>query len=590
MPYHQPTDEIQGKIYDAKLIKQLFHYVRPHLALFSFSLILLFLVSGLELVGPYLVKVGIDTYLKKADYSGLHTISTLFLLVLLVKFGLFFLQNYTTHLMGQRAIRDLRLGLFSHVQSLSFSFFDHYPVGRIMTRIGNDIEVLNEMISFGMIGMAGNILTLWSIVWIMLWLNWRLALVSFSILPLVIWGTLIFKNKVRITFRQIREKIARLNSFMQEVVTGIKEVQLFGREEENRRLFDQINAEHRDAYLKAIFYYALFMPFMEIVGSVATALIIWYGGLRAYGGALTIGVLVAFLEYMNKFFRPIRELSEQYNLLQAALAACERIFELLNTPQAIAFLPSSPKPFPGLQKDIIFDQVWFAYDGENYVVQDASFHLAKGKTLAIVGATGAGKTTLMHLLGRQYEPQRGRILIDGVDIREYDLKDLRSAMAIVQQDVFLFSHSIFYNITLGNPSIDLKTVQQMAEYINADTFIEKLPGKYDFVLAEGGGGLSLGQRQLLAFARALASNPDLLILDEATSFVDVETERLIQDSLRKLMKNRTSIIIAHRLSTIREADQILVLHKGRVAEIGTHFQLLQEGIIYKKFHEMLRDS
>jgi len=580
------TDEIQGKIYDWKLIRRLSHYLAPHRLSLAAALTFLLLGAGLELVGPYLVKVAIDTYIKTADYAGLNRICIFFLLILLIRSGLSFLEIYYTQLIGQRVIRDVRMELFTHVQSLSLSFFDRYPVGRIMTRIGNDVETINEVLSDGILMVAGNLLTLLGIVLIMLWMNVRLALVTFSVLPLVILASLKFRTGVREAFREIREKIARINSFMQENITGMKEVQLFGREEQNFHHFDRINREHQDAYLKAVFYYALFFPFIEILALVSTALIVWYGGLKAFQGTLTIGLLVAFIEYMGRFFRPVRELSEKYNLLQSTMASAERIFGLLDTKQQIV-ISANPKPFPGLQAEIVFDRVWFAYDGENYVLKDISFRIVKGKTLAIVGTTGAGKTSIVNLLGRYYDFQRGRILIDGVDIREYDIKELRSAIAVVQQDVFLFSTSVLDNITLVNPAINLKTVRQVAEYINASTFIEQLPGGYNQVMSERGNTLSAGQKQLLAFARALAAGSDILILDEATANVDSETEGLIQDALRKLVRNRTSIIIAHRLSTITDADQILVLHKGRVAEEGTHNALLQKGGIYKKLHEML---
>ncbi|MEW5800866.1 MAG: ABC transporter ATP-binding protein [bacterium] len=580
------SDEIQGKIYDWKLIRRLLHYLKPYWLLLITALTFLLLVSGLELVGPYLVKVAIDTCIKSADYAGLIKICILFMLILLFKSAFNFLEIYFTQLIGQRIIRDVRMDLFTHVQSLSLGFFDHYPVGRIMTRIGNDVEVINEMLSDGVLMVIGNVLTLLGIFLVMLWMDVRLTLVTFSILPLVIWASMKFRTGVREAFREIREKIAKINSFMQENITGMKEVQLFGREEQHFRQFDKINRAHQDAYLKAIFYYALFFPFIEILASISTALIIWYGGLKAFQGTLTIGLLVAFIEYMGRFFRPVRELSEKYNLLQATMASAERIFGLLDTRQQVV-ISSGPKPFPGLQTDIVFDRVWFAYDGDNYVLKDVSFRLPRGKTMAIVGTTGAGKTSIVNLLGRYYDFQHGRILIDGVDIREYDLKELRSAMAMVQQDVFLFSDSILHNITLANTSINLKKVRQVAEYINASTFIEQLPEGYHQVMSERGNTLSAGQRQLLAFARALAAGPDILILDEATANVDSETESLIQDALKKLVRNRTSIIIAHRLSTITDADQILVLHKGRVAEEGTHSSLLQKEGIYRKLYEML---
>ncbi|MEW6380908.1 MAG: ABC transporter ATP-binding protein [bacterium] len=581
-----PTDEIAGKIYDWQLIRRLLHYIVPYRLLLATTLIFLLAGAGLELVGPYLVKIAIDTYIKAGDFTGLSRICVIFLLALVLRSLLSFLESYATQLLGQRVIRDLRMELFNHVQSLSLSFFDRYPVGRIMTRIGSDVEVINEMLSDGILMVLGNVLTLLGILLVMLWMNVRLTLVIFSILPLVVAASLKFRTGVRQAFRDTREKIARINSFLQENITGMKEVQLFGREKQNFGHFDRINREHQDAYLRAVFYYALFFPFIEILASVSTALIIWYGGVRAFEGTLTIGLLVAFIEYMGRFFRPVRELSEKYNVLQATMSSAERIFGLLDTRQQVR-VSVSPRPFPGLQKEIIFDRVWFAYEGENYILKDISFCLPRGKTLAIVGATGAGKTSIVNLLGRYYDFQQGRILIDGVDIREYDLKELRSAIAMVQQDAFLFSTTILHNITLGNPAVSLKRVQQVAEYINASTFIEQLPEGYQQVLTERGNTLSAGQKQLLAFARALAGGPDILVLDEATASIDSETESLIQDALRKLVRNRTSIIIAHRLSTITDADQILVLHKGRVAEEGTHSTLLLKGGIYKKLYETL---
>ncbi|MGA1869131.1 MAG: ABC transporter ATP-binding protein [bacterium] len=587
---HEPhTDEIDGKIYDWRLVRRLLRYLNPHLSVFFIALVLLLMVSALELVTPYLVKVGIDNYIKHSDYAGLNKICLLFLLVLLMKFIANFFQNYYTQLMGQRVIKDIRIALFTHVQSLSLSFFDRYPVGRLMTRIGNDVEVLNEMLSAGILGIVSSTLTLIGIMCIMLWIDIHLTLVSFSVLPFVIWGSVLFRNKVREAFRQIREKIAKLNSFMQENITGIKEVQLFGREEENFTRFSHINKQHRDSYLKAVLYYSLFFPFIEILASTSTALILWYGGVHTFRGTLTIGVLVAFIEYMGKFFHPIRDLSEKYNLLQATMAASERIFTLLDTHQHVHISPQS-RPFSGLKTDIVFDHVWFAYEGDNYILKDVSFRLKKGKNLAIVGATGAGKTSIINLIARFYDPQRGRILIDGDDIREYDLTQLRAGMPMVQQDIFIYSASILENITLGNQKISMSTIHEIAEYINAAHFIEKLPLKYEHILTERGSTLSVGQKQLLAFARALAANPALLILDEATSNIDSETELLVKDALNKLMCHQTSIVIAHRLSTITTADEILVLHKGKVVEQGTHARLLKEGGYYKKLYELLIKS
>jgi len=546
---------------------------------------LLLFISVLQLAGPYLTKIAIDRYIATQDISGLSRIALIFLAILVVAFFLRYLQIYIMQFVGQRVMFDMRMELFSHLQEMSLSFFDKNPVGRLITRLTNDVEVLNEMLTSGMIAIFGDIFSLIGIVIVMLWLDFKLALVSFMVLPLLIYATILFRQKARESYRAIRTRIARINAFLQESIVGMPIIQIFNREKKNLGKFERLSHRYLEACLRSVFYHAAFHPSVEIIGSLAVALIIWYGGGQILKGALTFGALVAFIQYVNRFYHPIRDLSEKYNIMQSAMASSERIFKLLDTPVEIkdAELPLSIERIRG---EIEFKNVWFAYNGRDYVLRDISFRVRAGEKVAIVGATGGGKTSIISLLARFYDPQKGKILIDEIDIRNFRQKELRRYLGIVQQDVFLFSGTIEDNIKLGENKINFQQVKESASYVNADKFIKKLPHDYQEDVRERGSLLSVGQKQLLAFARALAFDPRILVLDEATSSVDTETEMLIQEASAKLLQHRTSIVIAHRLSTIKDVDRIIVIHKGRVKEVGTHQELLQKKGIYYRLYQL----
>ncbi|MGQ9628685.1 MAG: ABC transporter ATP-binding protein [bacterium] len=582
--YHE--EEVLGKAYDSRLMRRILKYAAPYKGYIAISILLVLILAALRLLGPYLVRVAIDDHIKVGNLAGLTSVAIVYLGTLIVSFGVRYLQIYIMEYTGQRIMYDIRMQVFSHLQELSLSFFDKNPVGRLMTRVTTDVEVLNEMTTEGIVAIFGDLFMLVGIVVAMLLIDHRLALVTFTVLPLIFGVTWVFREKVREVYRIIRLKIARINAMLQENITGMREVQLFNREEKNFRKFDEVNREHMEAFLKSIFYYSVFFPAIEIVGAIAMALIVWYGGLQVLEGTITLGVVVAFIQYSERFFQPIRDLSEKYNIMQAAMASSERIFKLLDTEVSVKN-PDRPKPLDRVRGDIEFRNVWFAYDSEDYVLRDVSFKVDRGERVAIVGATGAGKTSIISLMARFYDIQKGQILIDGIDIRDVDKRQLRKHMAVVLQDVFIFSGNIIDNIRLGNKEMTLEQVREAARYVNADKFIESLPNGYFEKVSERGSTLSVGQKQLLAFARALAYNPEiLLVLDEATSSVDTETEVLIQEALKKLMRGRTSIIIAHRLSTIQNVDRIIVMHKGRVREVGTHQELLAKRGIYYKLYEL----
>jgi ATP-binding cassette subfamily B protein len=579
-------DDILGKAYDARLMRRLLVYLRPYWRQVAFAFVAIIAGAAAQLAQPYLIKTAIDRHIATGRLAGLDRLAALYLVILAGAFVADYVQTWTLQLTGQWIMFDLRMAIYGHLQRLDLKYYDRNPVGRLMTRVTSDVDVLNDLFTSGVVTVFGDVFLLLGIMIVMFWMNWRLALVACAVLPLIALVTQWFRYNVRDSYRVVRGWIARINAFLQENITGMATVQLFRREALNFERFDDIDRKHRDANIESIFYYAVFYPAIEVISSLAAALIIWYGGGAVLRQTLTLGALVAFLQYSQRFFRPISDMSEKFNILQSAMASSERIFKLLDEPVVIES-PARPKARPApAGGHIVFDGVWFAYNDEDWVLRDVSFEVRPGQRVGIVGATGAGKTSLISLLLRFYDVQRGRITVDGVDIRDLGLADLRGLFSLVLQDVHLFSGTIADNIRLGNASIDRARIEQAARAVHADAFIERLPDGLASAVAERGSTLSVGQKQLLSFARALAFDPRVLILDEATSSVDTETELLIRDALRVLMAGRTTIAIAHRLSTIQDMDQILVLHKGKLREAGTHQELLAARGIYFKLFEL----
>ena len=579
-------DEVLGKAYDARLMRRLLQYLRPYWRSVLLAFVVIIIGAGVSLAQPYLMKVAIDRHIATGQLAGLNRLAAIYLALLVISFAAEYVQTWTMQLTGQRIMFDLRMGLYGHLQRLDLKYYDRNPVGRLMTRVTSDVDVLNDLFTSGVVTVFSDVLPLVGIMALMIWMNWRLALVAFCVLPLIILVAQWFRRNVRDTYRVVRGWIARINAFLQENITGMTTVQLFRREALNFERFDEIDRKHRDANIDSIFYYAVFYPAIEAISALAAALIIWYGGMSVLAGTLTLGSLVAFLQYAQRFFRPISDLSEKFNILQSAMASSERIFKVIDEPVTIES-PIRPvrRPSPAAGH-IVFDNVSFAYNDEDWVLRDVTFDVRPGERVGIVGATGSGKTTLINLLLRLYDVKRGRITVDGVDIRELDLADLRGLFSLVLQDVHLFSGTIADNIRLGSTAIDDERVKRAAQAVHAEPFISRLPDGYGSAVAERGSTLSVGQKQLLSFARALAFDPRVLILDEATSSVDTETELLIRDALRVLMAGRTTIAIAHRLSTIQDMDKILVFHKGRLREAGTHQELLAARGIYFKLFEL----
>jgi ATP-binding cassette subfamily B protein len=593
-------DDVLGKAYDARLMRRLLHYLRPYRTEAALALAAIIAASVLQLAQPYLMKVAIDRYIPAGDLAGVNRIALLYLFILVGSFCLEYTQTWLLQMTGQRIMFDMRGEIYGHLQRIDLRFYDRNPVGRLMTRVTTDVDVINDMFTSGVVSVFGDVFTLLGIMIVLLSMNWKLALVTFAVLPLIVVVTQWFRRSVRESYRTVRRLIARINAYLQEHITGMATVQIFRREARAFRQFEGINREHRDANIQSIFFYAVFYPAIEIIGALAAALTIWYGGNWVLRGTLTLGSLVAFLLYSQRFFRPISDMSEKFNILQAAMASSERIFKLLDEPVSIVSPPPraarSGTEQPAATGAIAFDHVWFAYNatdsGEpDYVLRDVSFEVRPGERVGIVGATGAGKSTIINLLLRFYDVTRGRITIDGVDVREIPLDELRGLFSLVLQDVQLFTGTVADNIRLGNSGITDEAVHRAAAAVHADAFIQRLPAGYAAPVAERGATFSVGQKQLLSFARALAFDPRILILDEATSSVDTETELLIRDALKVLMGGRTTIAIAHRLSTIQDMDKILVLHKGQLREAGTHQELLaRRGIYFKLYQLQYRDQ
>ena len=617
-------EEEGAKAFDKRLARRLLRYLKPYRARAASSVGLVIFSSLLEIAGPAIIAVGVDLYVKPLSgantvgfskeignwlaahgmawdpMTGINVAATLYFLTLFADFAVLYAQMVLMNLMGQYIMYDLRKQIFRHLQKLDIQFFDRNPVGRLMTRVTTDVDALNDMFTAGFVAIFGDIFVLLGIIIVLFWMNWRMALVLFSITPFILLVSMWFRRGARVTYRQVRARIAAINAFLQEHISGMSTVQLFNREEREFEKFDELNARHRDANIDSIFYYAVFYPVIELIQTVGIALIVWFGGGQVIRNTLSVGVLIAFFQYAQRFYEPISDLSEKYNILQAAMAASERIFKLLDTPVQI-------KDEGTLVVDhfesVEFRNVWFAYnigaatggsepaaepaaDSADWVLKNVSFRVNRGDRIALVGHTGAGKTTVTALLLRFYEVQRGEILVNGIDIRRFTMESLRALYAIVQQDFFLFTGNVEQNISLSDPRIAAETVREAARRVQANRFIERLDGGYSAEVRERGAGFSVGEKQLLSFARALAFNPPVLILDEATSSIDTETERLIQEAIQTLMEGRTSIVIAHRLSTIRSADQILVFHHGEIRERGSHEQLMQIDGLYRKLYEI----
>ena len=569
-------------------MRRLWVFIRPYQKTFWLSVAILPLISAMMLVQPYLLKIAIDRYVEHGDATGLTRVAIFFSLAVLGEFLGVYYQYYLTMVVAQRSLADLRVTMFAHLERLPQRYFDRNPVGRLVTKLTTDVDVLSEMFASGAMTIFMDALTLCGIVAIMLWIDWRLALVMLSTVPLVVVTINFFRKRARVTYRLIRECIARINSFLAESISGMPVIQLFAHERASFAEFDEHNGAHREANHWSNIYEASLFSVIEAVSSIAMALVVWYGSGQIARGAIAFGTLVAFIEYIQKFFIPIRDFSTKYAVMQSAITAAERVFQLLDTPYEITS-PERPRQFvPGDAERgaVRFENVWFAYKKDDFVLRDVSIDVRPGETVAIVGATGSGKSTMIKLLGRSFDVSRGSVKVSGVDVREWDLIELRREIGIVLQDAFLFSGTLAGNITLGRAEVSDETLAETVRAVNLESFVMTLPRGFEQPIRERGNNLSAGQRQLLAFARALAYDPRILVLDEATSSVDAETEQLVQDALDRLLRGRTAIVIAHRLSTIERADRIVVLHKGEVREVGTHAELLALGQIYARLYEL----
>jgi ATP-binding cassette subfamily B protein len=584
------TDEILSKEIDPKILRRLLSFFRPYKKYIVIATVLTITISALAALRPRLTPIAIDEKIANNDLPGLQTIVLIMLGTLVFQGVIQYVMTYLTSWIGQKIIFDLRRKIFRHILTLDLKFFDKNPIGRIVTRVTGDVEVLFEVFSSGLVTAFGDIFLIIWILFFMFDLDVKLTFVMLAVLPVLMYATSIFRKKVRESYRRIRILVAKLNSFIQEHISGISIVQYFAKEKSTIDEFEKINREHTEQNKKSVFYYAVFFPIVELIGALAVGLIIWYGGGQVVQNAVSIGVIVSFIQFTEMFFRPIRDLSEKYNILQTAMASSERIFELLDEKPSITD-PDIPKNTGRFKGDIEFKNVWFAYNKEDYVLKNVSFKISEGEKVAFVGATGAGKTTIISLLTRFYDVSKGQITIDGIDIRDIAQKELRKSIAVVLQDVFLFSGDIYSNITLNNPDISGKMVSASVKNAGLEEFINSIPEGLNRKVNERGSTLSVGQKQLISFARALANDPSILILDEATSSVDTNTEILIQTAIRKLIEGRTSIIIAHRLSTIQNCDKIIVMHKGEIKEMGSHQELLgKEGLYYKLYQLQYKEG
>ncbi len=572
------------KFFNFSLLWRVIKLASPYKGLFFLAIFSAIIRSLLVPLNPYLIQLTIDRNIARNDLSGLNHMILLLVALILLQAFVQYIFIYLTNWLGQNIIRNLRVSVFNHITSLRMRFFDQTPIGTVTTRTINDVETINDIFAQGIITIAADLMSIVTIIALMLYMDWRLSLVCFITLPLLIIATYIFKEKVKVAFEHIRNQVARMNAFLQEHISGMKVVQIFTAEGREMHQFETINRKYKQANVKAILYYSVFFPVIEIITAIALGLLVWYGAFQVISGVSSLGILIAFFLYLNLLFRPIRMLADKFNTVQMGLVAAERVFKLLDRQEQIKnqgqWMPAS------IHGHIQIEHLWFAYSDEQYVLKDINFEVLPGQTLAIVGATGSGKTSIINVLNRYYAFQKGEILIDGKNVTEYSLDNLRKHIGNVMQDVFLFTGSIYDNITLRNPSISLETVKEASRICGVHDFIEALPGQYDFDVHERGSTLSLGQRQLIAFVRTFIYNPAILILDEATSSIDRETERYLQKAIDILTKNRTAIIIAHRLSTIQHADTILVMQKGKVVEKGKHSTLIRQDGLYRKLYEM----
>lgn len=573
-----------GEIIDAEVLKKLYRFVQPYKGHFYVLVFLTIALAILAPTRPYFIQVAIDDHVAVGDGVGLLKIIYLLIALLVLQALVQFAHTYLSGWIGQVIIKDIRIKLYRHLLKMRLKFFDNTPIGRLVTRNISDIETLADVFSEGLAAIIGDLLQLITILAVMFYIDWRLTLVSLCTLPLLIISTYIFKEKIKVAFNEVRNAVSNLNSFLQEHITGMNIVQIFNREQREYEKFKDINREHRKAHVKSVLYYSIYFPVAEIIQAIGIGLVVWYGATGVFDADIKVGVLISFIMYLQLFFRPIRMIADRYNTLQLGVVSSSRIFKLLESEDQIPN-EGSHKP-EKIKGDILLENVWFAYNDEEWVLKNINFEVKHGETVALVGATGAGKSSIINLISRFYEINKGTIKIDNQDIRQFELNTLRKHIGVVLQDVFLFSDTIYYNITLGNPDISREDVMNAAELVGAKKFIERLPGGLDYNVMERGATLSVGQRQLISFVRAMVYNPEIIILDEATSSVDTETEEMIQKAIDKMMNGRTSIVIAHRLSTIQKAHKIIVMHQGEIKEIGTHENLLQQGGYYAQLHQM----